>query len=219
MTKSTRGQMSAEIVALTILAALAFPMAIPMARKLFGNNHGFLRDLGFLSGPGATPLAWGLALLIAAVYIAFAVKNVPPVARTWIRPHWSKLVVFAAAIAAATVEEAVFRRLVMDYVLAQGGNGVLQVFASGLAFGLPHAIFGVIKRNPLAALRAAGITGALGLLLAIVYLLGDRSLAPCITAHFLITLALEPGLLIAAVTSEWRFEASPSGQTSESKIP
>jgi hypothetical protein len=31
-----------------------------------------------------------------------------------------------------------------------------------------------------------------------------RSLAPCISAHFLITLALEPGLIMAAVTGEWR---------------
>ena len=107
---STR-RMSAELVAVTILVLLATPMAIPTARKLLGDNSGFLTNLGFLSGPSATPLAWGLALAIAAGYIGFAVKYVPAVARTWIRPSWSKLVVVAAAIAAATVEEAVFRRL------------------------------------------------------------------------------------------------------------
>ena len=149
-----------------------------------------------------------MALAIAAAYIAFAVKNVPPVARTWIRPSWTKLVVAAAALAAATVEEAVFRRLVMDYVLRQGGGWVVQVLAAGLAFGLPHGIFGLIKWNAMAAFRAATITGILGTLLGVVYLIGGRSLAPCITAHFLITVALEPGLLMAAVTNEWRFETT-----------
>lgn len=112
----------------------------------------------------------------------------------------------AAALSAATVEAAVFQRLVMDYVLQQGGGWVVQVLASGSAFGLPHGIFGPIKRNAMAAFRATTITRILGALLGAVYLIGGRSLAPCITAHFLITLALEPGLLIAGVTIEWRFE-------------
>jgi hypothetical protein len=202
--------MPAELVAITILVVLAAPMAIPTMRKLLGDNSGFLTNLGFLSGPSAPPLAWGLALAVAAGYIGFAVKYVPAVARTWIWPSWSKLVVLAAAIAAATVEEAVFRRLVMDYVMQQGGGWALQVLASGVVFGLPHGIFGLIKRNAMSAFRAATITGVLGAFLGIVYLIGARSLAPCITAHFLITLALEPGLLIAAVTNEWRFETAPS---------
>lgn len=196
---------SAERLAIIILVVLATPMAIPTVRKLLGNNTGFLRDLGFASGMSTPLLAWILALAIAGCYIGFAVRNVPAVAQTWIRPTWSKLIVFAAAIAAATVEEAVFRRLVMDYVMQLGGGWLLQVLASALAFGLPHGIFGLIKRNAMAALRAASITGIMGALLGIVYLVGGRSLAPCITAHFLITLALEPGLLIASVTNEWKF--------------
>lgn len=48
----------------------------------------------------------------------------------------------------------------------------------------------------------------MGLLMAVVYIIGNRSLAPCITAHFLITFALEPGLMLAAVTDEWRFTSA-----------
>lgn len=205
MSAASNRRDSAERLAVIILAVLATPMAIPTVRKLLGNNNGFLRDLGFISGPSAPPAAWILALAIAGCYIGFAVRNVPAVAQTWIRPSWSKLIVFAAAIAAATVEEAVFRRLVMDYTRQQGGGWLLQVLASALAFALPHGIFGLIKRNAMAALRAASITGVMGALLGIVYLVGGRSLAPCIAAHFLITLALEPGLLIAALTNEWKF--------------
>lgn len=147
-------------------------------------------------------------MLIAAAYIGFAVRNVPPVARTWLRLDWRKLIVFAAAIAAATVEEAVFRRIVIDTVRSQGGGALLQIAASAVTFGAAHSIFGLIKRNAQAAWRAALITGILGAALGVVYILGERSLAPCIAAHFLITLALEPGLLMAAITDEWR--GSPS---------
>jgi len=99
-------------------------------------------------------------------------------------------------LAAATVEEAVFRRLVMDLVMVRGGGDVLQVFASAVTFGGAPSIFDLINRNPQAAWRASVITG----------ILGGRSLAPCITVHFLITLAFEPGLLMAAITNEWRNE-------------
>lgn len=85
MKEPARRRISAESLAVIILVALATPMAIPTARKLVGNNSGFLRDLGYLSGPNATPWAWILALAIAAACIAFAVRHVPPVARTWIR--------------------------------------------------------------------------------------------------------------------------------------
>jgi hypothetical protein len=43
------------------------------------------------------------------------------------------------------------------------------------------------------------VTGIMGGLLAVVYVLGRRSLAPYIVAHFLIAFAFEPGLLLAAV--------------------
>lgn len=196
-----------DTFATLLLAVLAFPMAIPTFRKFLGHNSGFLRDLGFLNGSSGTIPAWILAISIAILYIGFAVRNVPPVARTWLRLDWRKLVVLLAAIAAATVEEAVFRRMVMDSVMARGGGAFLQVAATAAAFGGAHSIFGLIKRNAQAAWRASLITGILGGALGVVYIIGDRILAPCIAAHFLITLALEPGLLMAAITDEWRAAA------------
>jgi len=99
---------------------------------------------------------------------------------------------------------AVFRRIVMDQVLQAGGGFSLQITVSALAFGLAHAVWGLAKRSLATAVRTAVATGVMGLLLAVVYMIGNRSLAPCITAHFLITFALEPGLMLAAVTGEWR---------------
>lgn len=57
MKETTRRRISAESLAVIILAVLAAPMAIPTTRKFLGNNSGFLRDLGFLSGP-ACPSWW-----------------------------------------------------------------------------------------------------------------------------------------------------------------
>ena len=73
-------RLSPEGVVAVILLTLALPMGIPTARKLIGYNSGFLRDLGFLSGPPGTPLAWGMALLTAVLFVTFAVRNIPPVA-------------------------------------------------------------------------------------------------------------------------------------------
>jgi hypothetical protein len=51
------------------------------------------------------------------------------------------------------------------------------------------------------ALGAAAATGLLGALLGGVYLLAGRQLAPCIWAHTLINLALEPWMVLAAVSA------------------
>jgi membrane protease YdiL (CAAX protease family) len=45
-------------------------------------------------------------------------------------------------------------------------------------------------------------TGMLGVALAIVFVVGGRSLAPCIAAHFLINALIEPGLVLAATRGE-----------------
>lgn len=53
------------------------------------------------------------------------------------------------------------------------------------------------------ALTAAVATGIIGVALAVVYILGGRSLAPCIAAHFLIDAVIQPGLLLSAVSGKW----------------
>jgi membrane protease YdiL (CAAX protease family) len=198
---------SPEVTVTIFITLLALPMAIPVVRKLLGNTGGFLRDLGFLSGPPGTPLAWGLAMVVSLILIGFSVKNVPPVTRTWNQVSWLKGLVVFVAIVAATVEEAFFRRFIMDAAQRAGWGSLAQIAVSAFTFGIAHAFFGLVKGSWLIAGRASLVTGIMGGLLAIVYIIGKRSLAPCITAHFLITLALEPGLLIAAVTGEWRHES------------
>jgi CAAX protease family protein len=215
MTYTSNRRLSPEALVAIIMTILVFPMAFITTLKLFGHNFHFLRDLGFLSGPRGTLVAWTLAFLVAAAYIAFAVKGIPSVARTWRQVSWLKALMFIAAIAAATVEEAFFRRAVMDGTRQLGGGVILQILASAAAFGMAHSIWGLIKRDLLVAARTVLATGIMGGLLAIVYVAGERSLAPCIVAHFLITFALEPGLLLAAVTGEWRSAPGRPNQAPE----
>jgi hypothetical protein len=46
-------------------------------------------------------------------------------------------------------------------------------------------------------------TGTLGGLLAIVYIIGDRSVAPCVAAHILINVTLEPWLILTSASASW----------------
>lgn len=85
----------------------------------------------------------------------------------------------------------------MDHLHAQGYGAIAQIAASGLAFGLVHLMWSL--KNIAAGINAVLSTAILGCALRIVYILSDRSLAPCITAHFVITALIEPGLILAAV--------------------
>ena len=94
---------------------------IPLSRKLLGTDVVFLRDLG---SPPGTWLAWLLALGGAAIYSVYAIRNGPPVMQTWWRPDLLKLLAIIVSIAAAIVEEAFFRRFIMDRVLGHLEPGV-----------------------------------------------------------------------------------------------
>src|SRR2546428_9756234 len=111
--------------------------------------------------------------------MACAVRSIPAVARTWGQGAWIRGMLFFAAIAAATVEEAFFRRVVLEGVRQSGSGVVLQILASAIAFGGAHAIWGLIKRSLSAAARTVLATGIMGGLLAVVYVVGQRSLSPC----------------------------------------
>lgn len=164
----------------------------PVVPLLLGTPPGFLRNLGFVAGPGETPLAWVLALVVALIYSMYTVLN-----NHLVREHWraltaAKLLGVTAAVAAAIVEEAFFRRVIMDEVSAAGGGSLIQVMASGLVFGVAHGIWGIVTGRMVVGAGVMIATGTLGIALAIVYLIGERSLAPVIISHFIITATIQP---------------------------
>lgn len=187
------------IIFLTIAGGILW---LPIIHRLTGGDSGFLRQLGFFSGPGGTLPAWILAGVVALLYSGFTVRNIPMVRQYWRRISGLKLLAIIVALAAAVVEEAFFRRFIMDRVMAAGGNALLQIGISGFAFGLAHGIWGIATGKISAGVGAMISTTILGIALAIVYVIGGRSLAPPIVSHFIITAIIQPGIMFAAFSGQ-----------------
>ena len=169
--------------------------------NLLHNPAGFLRYLGLAPGLLGAPLGWLLAALVTAVFVHHGAR-MPSVRANLLRASWLKLLALPMALAAGILEEAVFRRLLMDYLQTTGFGVVSQILVSGLAFGAAHGIWGLLGRSWRAALGATVATGVLGVGLAGAYVLAGRSVAACVAAHFLIDALLEPGLVLAVLRGE-----------------
>lgn len=176
----------------------------PVASKFLGSPPGFLRNLGFVSGPQGTVLAWCLGLVVAAIYSTYAVRNIPLVREHWRAVSAFKVLGILVAVSAAVVEEAFFRRVIMDELLGADWPAVIQVVASGLTFGLAHGIWGIMTGRISVGVGTMVATGTLGTALGIVYVIGDRSLAPVIVSHFIVTATIQPGITFAAFTGQMR---------------
>jgi membrane protease YdiL (CAAX protease family) len=190
--------MTPQMVAMLVLSGATLSLGVPIGFKLAGQAPGFMNDLGFRAGPRGSASAWSMALGVAAAYIAFSAVKMPEVAHHWKAVSLLKALSILAAIAAGIVEEAIFRRWLMDFVMKRGARAWTQVTLSGFAFGLVHGTWGLLGGVHV-ALAAVLATTALGIALGSVYLIGSRSLAPCILAHVLIDGVIEPGLLLSAM--------------------
>lgn len=160
--------------------------------------------LGFVAGAQGSVLAWILAALTAIAY-AWSAASISTVRAYMFKLDGLKALAVLAAVGAGVIEEVVFRKLLMDYLLAQGYGPVTQVAVSAIAFGVVHVVWGVKSRA--AAVNAVVSTTLLGAALGVVYLVADRSLAPCVAAHVAIDVLIEPGLMLAAVQDRlgyWR---------------
>ena len=161
----------------------------------------FLRYLGFAPRLAGDVAGWIAAILTVVIFVGFALR-LPSVRANLFRPSFLKLLAIFVAIGSGILEEVIFRRWTMNWLMAHGYGTIVQVLGAGLLFGLLHAVWGLMGRSVHGAAGAMLSTGLLGLMLGIVYLLSGRSLAPCIVAHFLINLAVEPGLVLAATRGE-----------------
>ena len=167
----------------------------------FGLRH-FLVHLGFLAGKHAPRRdGYAAAAIVAVAFIAISAR-LPSVRENLVRISWLKLLALALAVVAGSLEEIVFRGLLMDGLQNIGIGAVLQIILSGVAFGLVHGIWALFRGSWRAGLGAITATGILGAALGVVYIVGSRSLAPCVTAHFWINVFSEPGLMLAAIRGE-----------------
>lgn len=187
-----------------ILGAASVTMFTPLAMVLGGRHIPVFEHLGFENGSFASPLWWILALIVAGAYVIYTMRAVPLVADMQREISWFKLLGIASAVVGGIVEEAIFRRWIMD-TLASGGFPIIaQVAVSAVAFGLAHGIWALVGRDFRSALLAIASTSLLGFALAIIYLAAGRNLGPCIVAHVMINVVIEPWLMLSAVSGRWR---------------
>jgi hypothetical protein len=91
------------------------------------------------------------------------------------------------------------------------GYGVaLQIAVFAITFGLVHAIWGLFAGKVRAAMSAMIPTSALGGLLALDYIVGNRSLAPGAAARIGINVILEPWLIRTSASGSWGQRSIPS---------
>jgi hypothetical protein len=193
--------MTAERKAAWILLGIAIFEGSFVIFSFAVNGRRFLPYLGYAPHRAGTIPAWILASIVVAVFVGASVR-LPSVRSNLFRPSGLKVLALMVAVSAGILEELVFRRLVMDGVARHGGGVAAQILASGLLFGLGHGVWGLMGKSIRAAGGATVATGLLGAALAGVYVIGGRSLAPCIAAHFAINALIEPGLVLAATRGE-----------------
>ncbi|HEX4631190.1 MAG TPA: CPBP family intramembrane glutamic endopeptidase [Chthoniobacterales bacterium] len=169
--------------------------------NLCGTGWRFVRYLGFAHGQMGTAAGWVASAVVTAVFVTVAMR-LPSVRENLFRPSFLKVLGLAVAVSAGVLEEVMFRRWPMNYLQERGWGVVVQIASSGLLFGLLHGVWGLMGKSIRAAIGATVATGFLGVMLAIVFVLAGRSLAPCIVAHFLINALIEPGLVLAATRGE-----------------
>jgi hypothetical protein len=168
----------------------------------------FIRYLGFAPGMAGNLAGWIGALVATIIFVALALR-LPSVRENLFRPSFLKLLAIALALAAGILEEVMFRRWTMNWLMAHGHGPIVQVLGAGVLFGAIHGVWGLMGKSVRASLGATIATGFLGMMLGIVFLLAGRSLAPCIAAHVLINLLIEPGLVLAATRGEMGRAVTP----------
>jgi uncharacterized protein len=188
-----------------LLSGLSLTMFSPLAMGLVGYQIPMFQNLGFERNSIASPIAWILAAIAGSVYVAYTLKAIPFIAGMQREISLFKLLGILAAVVGGIVEEVFFRRWAMDMLMHGGFASVTQVIISGIAFGLAHAAWTLLaKRDFQFSLPAIISTSILGVFLAIIYLAGGRNLGPCIFAHVMINVVIEPWLMLSAVSGKWR---------------
>lgn len=169
-----------------------------------GNPQQFIEHrLGINAAAFNTPTVWIFTLGIAIGYIMYTAKVIPFVRKHLFTFSWLKVIGIWAAFIFSTLEEILFRQILMDFLMSLDGSLTIQVLASALIFGLAHGSWILLRGEFKIALPVILSTTVLGGLLAILYIIADRNILAPIVAHILINLFIEPWLILSSVTGKW----------------
>jgi hypothetical protein len=170
-----------------IMLTMSLFMFSPILMHLLGFRIPMFENLGLSFGTFAPWFAWILALLVTIAYVSYTFKVIPFVLKMQREITVFKLVGLLA-IVGGVLEEVVFRRWLMDLLLGLGFGFVIQIIISGIAFGLAHIMWGLFGKERQFSKGAFIATTILGFSLAIVYLIGNRNIGPCIISHSMINI-------------------------------
>jgi membrane protease YdiL (CAAX protease family) len=180
-----------------VIAEWAFVIAVWFRLRAHGSSF---RDIGvWRSGTWA---AWVMALLFAALSIGSNLRLLPlmhiPISYAFMPRGFHLGAALLMGITAGFCEEVLFRAFLMTEFANAGYGKVMQVLGPGIAFGLAHA--GYLNQGFFPWLGIMLPTAFLGMMWAIAYLLGRRSLLPVMVAHFLNDATALPWITFLMVT-------------------
>src|SRR5438270_2233699 len=138
--------MTPERKSAVILGGIAVTEGLVIVLNAAASPQRFLAFIGFAPGRLGAPAGWLLAAVVTALFVGVSVR-LPAVRHSMFRASWLKALALLVAIAAGILEELVFRKLLMDWLAREGYGGVLQVVASGVAFGAAHGVWGLFGRS------------------------------------------------------------------------
>lgn len=193
-----------EIKTAIILSSISVVLTGFIIFWYVNNPEKFIKEgLGIQLDVFDRPFVWIFALCIAVGYILYTVTFVPFVKKYLFTFSWLKLIGIWAAIVSSTVEEIVFRKVLMDWLMNLDFSITIQIFVSAVIFGLAHGAWVFLRGEFKIAFPVILATTVLGALLAILYIVGDRNILAPIVAHLLINLFIEPWLMLSAVSGKW----------------
>lgn len=170
-----------------------------------GNPQHFIEHrLGINPAAFTNPTVWIFTLAITIGYIMYTIRVIPFVRKHLFTFSWLKVIGIWAAFIFSTLEEILFRQILMDLLMRLDYSVAIQVLASALIFGLAHGAWILLNGELKIALPVILSTTVLGGLLAILYIIADRNILAPIVAHLLINLFIEPWLILASVTGKWK---------------
>lgn len=188
-----------------ILASIASMLTVSIIFWYINNPKSFIEyKLGYSSEMLFNLPMWFFTLLIVIGYIFYTVMTLPFVKNNLLTVSWLKLIGIWAAIVSGIAEEIIFRHLLMDYLLSMEFSNVSQVLISGIAFGIAHCTWVLLRGEIKIAIPVIISTTILGCLLAMLYIYTGRSTFAPIVAHILINMVIEPWLMLSAISGKWK---------------
>lgn len=201
--KKKSGEVSLEhsqnLKAASIVGVLGVISIIWFSVNIAYDPPSFWYSFGFRQSALEIPLAWIIALVTAIGYIIYTAYGVDEVRTNLFKINGLKLISIPAAILLSTLEEVLFRQILMNWLYAHGIGIILQIIISGAVFGIGHVSWTFIGGNWKLGLSTIIPTAILGVLLAISFAVGQRNVLPAVVAHILVNLFIEPWLILHAV--------------------